>query len=159
MTSPEQITTSERKTPGKELVVAPSSEQGGVGKLVSAIASKSCPETTCDARRPEYFTKRSPKGSRRSRGRPPRLDERLKSQVTGMVSRGMSCRAAARLAGIDHSTISRAGQRDQAFAAALVEAKRFGKMRPRLGIRGWRQAVAVLQAAGLFPEWSPEERS
>ncbi len=70
----------------------------------------------------------------------------------------MSCRAAARHAGIDHSTISRAAQRDRAFAAALNEAKSLGKLRPRLGIRGWRQAAAVLQANGFDPAWTREEK-
>ncbi|MBC7853727.1 MAG: hypothetical protein IAF94_09850, partial [Pirellulaceae bacterium] len=67
-------------------------------------------------------------------------------------------RAAARHAGINHSTISRAAQRDSDFAAALKEARRLGKLRPRLGVRGWRQAAAALQMAGFDPQWTKEEK-
>ena len=124
----------------------------------SGVAASAVQETTCTERGREYFNKRPPKQPRKPRGQPPRLDERLKTLVVKRVSQGLSCRAAARHAGIDHSTISRAAQRDSAFSAALKEARRLGKLRPRLGIRGWRQAAAALQMAGFDPQWTKEER-
>jgi Homeodomain-like domain len=137
-----------------------SSASGGgrVDKPILAVAATSFPETTCPSQETKYFNKGQQKQPRKSRGQPPRLDERLRALVVKRVSQGLSCRAAARHAGIDHSTISRAARRDPVFAAALQEARRRGKLRPRLGIRGWRQAAAALQMAGFDPEWTKEEK-
>jgi hypothetical protein len=137
-----------------------SSASGGgrVDKPISPFAATSIPETTCPSPEAEYFNKGPQKQPRKSRGQPPRLDQRLQAIVIRWVSQGLSFRAAARHAGIDHSTISRGAQRDPDFAAALKEARRLGKLRPRLEIRGWRQAAAVLEAAGFDPGWSKEEK-
>ena len=130
----------------------------GVDKPSSQKAATSCPALAYAEQGSEYFNKQRQIPKPRSRGQTPRLDQRLQAIVTQWVSRGLSCRAAARHAGIDHSTISRAAQRDPVFAAALKEARRLGKMRPRLGIRGWRQAAAALQMAGFDPQWTREEK-
>ena len=145
-------------TSPKSGVITPASQKRRVAKPISAITATSVAETTCAVPGTEYFTKCQQKQPRKTRGQPPRLDERLKSLVAKLVSRGMSYRAAARHAGIDHTTISRAAQRDPAFAAALKEARRLGKLRPRLGIRGWRQAAAALQRQGFNPQWTKEEK-
>src|SRR5688500_10836429 len=129
-----------------------------VDKPISQEAATRCPALACAQEGSEYFNKQPQISKPRSRGQPPRLDWRLQAVVTQWVSRGLSCRAAARHAGIDHSTISRAAQRDPVFAAALKEARRLGKLRPRLGIRGWRQAAAALQMAGFDPQWTREEK-
>jgi len=132
--------------------------QGGVDKPNLEIAATPCQATAYAGQGGEYFNKQPPISKPRSRGQPPRLDQRLQAIVTQWVSRGLSCRAAARHAGINHSTISRTAQRDPVFAAALKEARRLGKLRPRLGIRGWRQAAAALQMAGFDPQWTREEK-
>jgi hypothetical protein len=132
--------------------------EGGVHKPNSSKEATPCPTPVYAQAGSEYFNKQPLIPKPRSRGQPPRLDRRLQAVVTGWVSRGLSCRAAARHAGIDHSTVSRAAQRDPVFAAVLKEARRLGKMRPRLGIRGWRQAAAALQLAGFDPQWTREEK-
>ncbi|MFN0018589.1 MAG: helix-turn-helix domain-containing protein [Pirellulaceae bacterium] len=137
---------------------ASAAPEGRVDKPILDDAANPCPASACARQGSEYFNKQPPISKPQSRGQPPRLDQRLQAVVVLWVSRGLSCRAAARHAGINHSTISRAAQRDPAFAAALKEAKRFGKLRPRPGIRGWRQAAAVLEAAGFDPGWTKEEK-
>jgi hypothetical protein len=132
--------------------------EGRVDKPILHDVASPCPASVCARQGREYFNKQPLISKRRSRGQPPRLDQRLQVIVIKWVSRGLSCRAAARHAGINHSTISRAAQRDPAFAAALKEAKRLGKLRPRLGIRGWRQAAAALEMAGFDPQWTKEEK-
>jgi hypothetical protein len=134
------------------------SGEGSVDKPISKDAATPCPAPDYAEQGGEYFNKQLQISKPRSRGQPPRLDQRLQAVVTQWVSRGLSCRAAARHAGINHSTISRAAQRDPVFAAALKEARRLGKLRPRLGIRGWRQAAAALQMAGFDPQWTREEK-
>ena len=134
------------------------SGEGRVDKPNLEIAATPCPAPAYPEQGGEYFNKQPQISKPRSRGQPPRLDQRLQAVVTQWVSRGLSCRAAARHAGINHSTISRAAQRDPVFAAALKEARRLGKLRPRLGIRGWRQAAAALQMAGFDPQWTREEK-
>jgi hypothetical protein len=134
------------------------SGEGSVDKPNSRIAATHCSASSSVKPVSEYFNKQPRVRKPRSRGQPPRLDQRLQTVVTQWVSRGLSCRAAARHAGIHHSTISRAARRDPVFAAALKEARRLGKMRPRLGIRGWRQAAAALQMAGFDPQWTKEEK-
>ncbi len=132
--------------------------EGRVDKPILQDAANPCLASVCAQQGSEYFNKQPRISKPRSRGQPPRLDQRMQALVTQWVSRGLSCRAAARHAGVDHSTISRAAQRDPAFAAALKEAMRLGKMRPRLGIRGWRQAAVALQMAGFDPQWTREEK-
>ena len=142
----------------KDYGAGSSSGEGGVDKPISLDAATHCPAPAYAGQGGEYFNKRPQISKPRSRGQPPRLNRRLQAVVTQWVSRGLSCRAAARHAGIDHSTISRAAKRDPVFAAALKEARRLGKMRPRMGIRGWRQAAAALQMAGFDPQWTREEK-
>ncbi|MGI8980825.1 MAG: helix-turn-helix domain-containing protein [Pirellulaceae bacterium] len=154
----EEMSESALSTSPKSGEITPASQQRRVDKPFSAIASTSFAGTTYALPGTEYFTKCQQKRPRKSRGQPPRLDDRLKSLVAKLVSRGMSYRAAGQHAGIDHSTISRAAQRDPAFAAALKEARRLGRLRPRLGIRGWRQAAAALQRQGFDPQWTKEEK-
>ena len=134
------------------------SGEGAVDKPNASKEATPCPALVYAQVGSEYFNKQPQISKPRSRGQPPRLDQRLQAVVTQWVSRGLSCRAAARHAGINHSTISRAAQRDPVFAAALKEARRLGKLRPRLGIRGWRQAAAALQMAGFDPQWTREEK-
>ena len=145
-------------TGSKDRGAASSSGEGGVDKPNSSKAANSCSAPVYAQSGSEYFNKQPQRPKPRSRGQPPRLDQRLQAVVTKWVSRGLSCRAAARHAGVDHSTISRAAQRDPVFAAALKEARRLGKLRPRLGIRGCRQAAAALQMAGFDPQWTREEK-
>jgi len=86
---------------------------------------------------------------RKSRGQPPKLDARRKKFVASMVSLGFSLRQIARDLQIDHSTISRAAQRDREFAAALAKAKAERSLHPQLGFRGWRAALDVIQRIGM----------
>jgi hypothetical protein len=158
MTLPENVTKStgfsgENGNGGDPLDRAVAVDQPNFGIAASAVR-----KTTCAGMNPEYFNKQPQISRRKPRGQPPRLDDRLKALVVKRVSQGMSCRAAARHAGVDHSTISRAARRDLDFAAALKEARRLGKLRPRLGIRGWRQAAAALEMAGFDPQWTREEK-
>src|SRR5436190_21349528 len=111
----------------------------------------------CDFRTSKYFTKnpdftsrKSPtKTRRKSRGQPPKMDARRKNFAAIMVSLGFSLRQIARDLQIDHSTISRAAQRDSEFAAALARAKEERSLHPQLGFRGWRAAPDVLQRLGM----------
>jgi hypothetical protein len=116
-----------------------------------AVDATSVPSKRCDSRGSEYFTKnpdfapRSSRAGRKSRGQPPKLDATRKKFVASMVSLGFSLRQIARNLQIDHSTISRAAQRDREFAAALARAKEESSMHPQLGFRGWRAALDVIQ--------------
>lgn len=111
----------------------------------------------CDWRDSEYFTKNpdfTPRSARantprRSRGQPSKLDAPRKKFVAILVSLGFSLRQIARDLQIDHSTISRAAQRDREFAAALARAKEERSMHPQLGFRGWRAALEVMQRVGM----------
>lgn len=106
-----------------------------------------------DLRDSEYFTKNpvSPprstltKTGRKSRGQPTKLGAGQKKMVACLVSLGFSLRQIATYLYIDHSTISRAKQRDGDFAAALARAKEERSLHPQLGFRGWRSAWDVLQ--------------
>ena len=117
------------------------------------------PPMGCDFRTSEYFTKnpvctpRSPltKTGRRSRGQPPKLHAGQKKMVASLVSLGFSLRQIAQHLRIDHSTISRAAQRDGEFATALARAKEERSMHPQFGFRGWRAALDVLRCHGK--EW------
>ena len=129
-----------------------------------AVASSLSPQR-CDAAGREYFTKnpdftsraplteiqRSPltKTPRKSRGQPPKLDARRKKLVAILVSLGFSLRQIGRDLQIDHSTISRAAQRDKEFAAALARAKEERSLHPQFGFRGWRAALEVVQRVGM----------
>jgi hypothetical protein len=111
------------------------------------------PSKRCDSRDSEYFTKNpvfAPATTpRKSRGQPPKLDAPRKKLTAILVSLGFSLRQIARDLRIDHSTISRAAQRDKEFAAALAQAKEERSMHPQLGFRGWRGALDVIQRVGM----------
>ena len=114
------------------------------------------PSKSCDSGGSEYFTKNpdfSPpvslaKTARKLRGQPPKLDSRRKKFVASMVSLGFSLRQIARNLQIDHSTISRAAQRDKEFADSLARAKEERSLHPQFGFRGWRAALDVMQRLG-----------
>lgn len=120
------------------------------------VGATPVPAKSCDSGGSEYFTKnpdssrRSPgtKAPRKSRGQPPKLDARRKNFVAILVSLGFSLRQIARDLRIDHSTISRAAQRDGEFAAALARAKEERSLHPQFGFRGWRGALDILQRLG-----------
>ena len=110
----------------------------------------------CDSESSEYFTKNPcfttrsplPKTERKSRGQPAKMTARRKNLVAILVALGFSLRQAARGLEIDHSTISKAAERDPDFATKLARAKVDRAAGPQLGFRGWRGALKVLEYVG-----------
>ncbi len=121
----------------------PTSGQGGVAKGAGEVTVTCFPAGACGDRSREYFnkTKKTPRSARRGRGQPPRLTPGVQRTLCDLISRGMSRREAAPCLGIDHSTISRAAQRDPDFAAALRDAKRRRAVVPQTMGGGWRGDV------------------
>lgn len=133
----------------------PTSGQGGDAKCRGRIAVTPQPARDCAGQVREYFNKVKKTPPRRPRGQPPKTQGKSREQpakmsaprkkfVAILVSLGFSLRQIARDLRIDHSTISKAAQRDPNFAAALARAKERDR-HPQLGFRGWRSAARVIE--------------
>ena len=136
----------------RKTAATPSSGQGGGDGLATAVAVSAVASTPCDGHASEYFIKSnlSPSSRLRSRrGQPPRLTARLKRFLGVLVSLGMSRRRAARLVGIDQSTITRGAQRDPDFARTLAQAVQQRLVRPQVGAGNWRALARQLGARRL----------
>ena len=83
------------------------------------------------------------------RGRPPVMDDEVKSKVCLLLSIGLSRRQAASYLDVVHSTIANAMQRDPEFAAGVQRAEEVGAARPLVAIvtasqKHWRAAAWLL---------------
>jgi hypothetical protein len=84
------------------------------------------------------------------RGRPAIFDDIMKAKVIGLITAGVSQRAAAAYQGIDQSTISKAICRDEDFAREIEKARAASRIKPFLCIvkasrKDYKAAFRLLQ--------------